>query len=261
MPEQSTSFVQYGCGWSAPPDWINFDASPTLRLERLPIVGRLVNKNETAFPPNVRFGDIVRGLPIPDQSCQSLYCSHVLEHLALDEFEFAVRHSFELLRPGGCWRIVLPDLQHQVQTYISDRDPDAAFQFMEASGLGSIRRPRTLMERVQDSFGHSRASMVMGLRIPRIATATLRVCRHSTRRTRVTRDETSTDRRRSRPIGRTLWACSAIGRTSQRILFGPGLGTGKSGDCLLIHRARRAKASELALAATKAPTGAATFGV
>ncbi|MQP68452.1 hypothetical protein GE253_24335 [Niveispirillum sp. SYP-B3756] len=57
-------FVQYGCGWTAPPGWHNFDASPTLRFERLPLVGRLYSKNGRRFPDNVRYGDIVRGLPL-----------------------------------------------------------------------------------------------------------------------------------------------------------------------------------------------------
>ncbi|CAO5043555.1 MULTISPECIES: hypothetical protein [Microcystis] len=30
-----SKYVQYGCGWSAPSQWRNFDASPTLRFERM----------------------------------------------------------------------------------------------------------------------------------------------------------------------------------------------------------------------------------
>jgi len=55
-------YVQYGCGWSAPINWRNFDASPTLRFERIPIVGRFYTKNASRFPRNVEFGDIVCGL-------------------------------------------------------------------------------------------------------------------------------------------------------------------------------------------------------
>ncbi len=35
----STIYVQYGCGLSAPAGWNNYDASPTLRLQKLPVVG------------------------------------------------------------------------------------------------------------------------------------------------------------------------------------------------------------------------------
>src|SRR5262245_22988509 len=30
-------YVQYGCGLSAPDDWLNFDASPTLWLQLIPV--------------------------------------------------------------------------------------------------------------------------------------------------------------------------------------------------------------------------------
>ncbi|MCP5113600.1 MAG: hypothetical protein GY953_22435, partial [bacterium] len=50
-------YVHYGCHFTAPDGWLNFDASPTLRFERFPILGRLYTKNESRFPPNVRYGD------------------------------------------------------------------------------------------------------------------------------------------------------------------------------------------------------------
>ena len=34
-------YVQYGCGLSAPNEWINFDVSPTLRIQKIPIIGSL----------------------------------------------------------------------------------------------------------------------------------------------------------------------------------------------------------------------------
>jgi len=46
----SDIYAQYGCGWSAPDGWRNFDASPTLRFVRLPILGRLYSRNEKRFP-------------------------------------------------------------------------------------------------------------------------------------------------------------------------------------------------------------------
>src|SRR5262245_66367557 len=79
-------YVQYGCGICAPAGWLNFDASPRLRLEQIPgICGILRSTVGLLFPSNVRFGDIVRGLPIPDNSAYGVYCSHVLENLARDE--------------------------------------------------------------------------------------------------------------------------------------------------------------------------------
>ena len=38
--------VQYGCGLSDPEGWKNFDSSPTLRLQKLPLIGRFIKKVE-----------------------------------------------------------------------------------------------------------------------------------------------------------------------------------------------------------------------
>jgi SAM-dependent methyltransferase len=135
-------YVQYGCGICAPKQWLNFDASPTLRFERLPLIGALYTRNANRFPNNVRFGDIRRGLPIPLDSCQGVYCSHVLEHLALDDFNIALVNTFKYLKPGGTFRFVLPDLEQLARDYLDDKSPQAAIRFMEASFLGTKQRVR-----------------------------------------------------------------------------------------------------------------------
>ena len=35
-------YVQYGAGNQAVEGWLNFDASPTLRIQKIPIIGRLL---------------------------------------------------------------------------------------------------------------------------------------------------------------------------------------------------------------------------
>ena len=53
-------FTQFGCGLCAPPRWLNFDASPAIRLQRLPIIGNLVPSGQFGrFPENVKYGSIV----------------------------------------------------------------------------------------------------------------------------------------------------------------------------------------------------------
>jgi predicted SAM-dependent methyltransferase len=138
-------YVQYGCGWCAPETWLNFDASPTLRFERLPLVGSLYTRNAKRFPSNVRYGDITRGLPVAPNSCSAIYCSHVLEHLALDDFEVALQNTFTYLKPGGVFRFVLPDLEQLARTYLSNSSDTASQWFMEKSCLGHKHRPRGMI--------------------------------------------------------------------------------------------------------------------
>lgn len=147
--------VQYGCGWSAPPTWTNFDASPTLRFERLPVVGSVYTKNERPFPSNVRYGDVVTGLPVDDHSVSVLYCSHVLEHLSLEDASTAIANSFSVLRPGGIWRIVVPDLRSLAESYLTRRDPAAAIDFLRSTRLGREGSRRSLRQRLRDALGNA----------------------------------------------------------------------------------------------------------
>lgn len=141
---KTSKYIQYGCGWTAPESWWNFDASPTLRFERLPIVGKLYTKNHARFPENAEYGDIVKGLPVQSESCAGVYCSHVLEHLSLEDFRKALKNTYRLLQKGGVFRLVLPDLEYSIKIYIDDPADDAAFTFMRETSLGQKRRSRGL---------------------------------------------------------------------------------------------------------------------
>ena len=136
--------VQYGCGSHAPSGWKNFDASPTLRFERLPLIGRLYTKNEQRFPNDVEYGDIVKGIPLPKESCEAIYASHVLEHLSLSEFRVALVNTYRLLTNGSLFRLVVPDLEILARRYLESDEPAAASSFMEATSLGVSERQRGL---------------------------------------------------------------------------------------------------------------------
>lgn len=152
----ANDYVQYGCGLCAPGTWTNFDVSPTLRLRRIPVVGRLTGRFGPNWPPNVRYGDIVRGLPVPPESCSGVYCSHVLEHLAYEDVGTALKNTLSYLHPGGRFRFVLPDLEHLARVYVAANEPDAAHQFMEAGSLGQRTRPRGPVAFLRDWLGNSR---------------------------------------------------------------------------------------------------------
>ena len=148
-------YMQFGCGWCAPSGWLNFDSSPTLRFERLPVIGRLYTRNARRFPDNVRCGDIVRGLPVAEGSCRGIYCSHILEHLALEDFRTALRRNFGYLKPGGVFRLVVPDLAALARAYVNSPDADAAHRFMESSFLGRKTRPRSPAGFLRQWLGNS----------------------------------------------------------------------------------------------------------
>ena len=149
-------YVHYGCSYAcAPNEWSNFDASFTLRFERIPIVGKLYTKNARRFPQNVKFGDIVRGLPIRDSSADAAYASHVLEHLTLEEFHRAVDNTRHMLKPRAVFRVVVPDLECLAEQYLNAlraNDPAANDVFLRKSYLGREHRATTALGGIFDSL-------------------------------------------------------------------------------------------------------------
>jgi hypothetical protein len=145
-------YVQYGCGSCAFEGWRNFDSSPTLWFERLPLIGRLYTKNEKRFATNIEYGNIVRGLPIVSASCAGVYACHVLEHLALDEFRIALRNTYEMLSAGGIFRLIVPDLEAQTRHYLNSSEATAAHEFMRYTFLGVEKKPKGLREIIVDRY-------------------------------------------------------------------------------------------------------------
>jgi Methyltransferase domain len=151
-------YVQYGCGLCAPTEWLNFDSSPTLRVQKMYWIGRFVKKNPWQFPHNVRFGNIVHGLGLSDNSADGVYASHVLEHLTLEEFAIALNNTFKLLKPGAVFRLVVPDLAWRAKQYVASlerEDARASATFMTICRLGQDRTPKTLMSKLSLLFGRS----------------------------------------------------------------------------------------------------------
>jgi len=148
-------YVQYGCGWSVADSWKNYDASPSLYLERLPMIGKFYSKNDSRFPEGAEFGDIVKGLPLLDNSCKGVYCSHILEHLSLEDFRIALKNTYKILKEGGYFRLVLPDLEYSIHKYINDSSSTAAITFLEETSLGREKRNRGFKGFLSEWFGNS----------------------------------------------------------------------------------------------------------
>lgn len=155
----ANNYVQYGCGLSAPKEWTNFDVSPTLRLQKTPIIGTVLGSRlNTTFPSNVLYGDIIKGLPIDSNSCNGLYCSHTLEHLSLQDFRLALRNSYKVLKKGGIFRCVVPDLEFLARSYIRDLDNGnnlSSLNFINNTLLGIKERQRGLRGFLISFFGNS----------------------------------------------------------------------------------------------------------
>lgn len=149
--------IQFGCGLSCPDGWSNFDSSPRLRLQRLPIIGsRVFSGPFGRFPAGVQVGDIVHGLPVNDGSVRLLYCSHVLEHLSLADLRRALANCHRMLRPGGVFRLVLPDLEFLISEYVRSTSSSRAETFIRSTLMGTERRDQSVRGLLECFLGNTR---------------------------------------------------------------------------------------------------------
>ena len=156
MKNMDAKFVQFGCGTCAPDGWLNFDASPVLRLKIIPLIGPILVKKLSVFPANVEFGDIVKGLPINTESAHAIYSCHVLEHLYKDECIKAIQNTYHYLKPGGVFRLVVPDISKLARAFLNDPEPEASIRFVGSTQLTTPARPKGIISILRELFGHSR---------------------------------------------------------------------------------------------------------
>ncbi len=156
-PRMQGDNVQFGCGTCAPASWLNFDAGPAFLLEkRLPFLkSLLVRKGFPDYPLNIHYGDVIKGLPVKPGTTSRIYCSHVLEHLSLEDCRKTLRHVYDYLIPGGVFRFVVPDLEFYARRYLASPDPEAASTFMTETYLGEQGSSRGVRSLPRALFGRS----------------------------------------------------------------------------------------------------------
>ena len=153
-------YLQYGCGFSNPTGWENYDSSPTLRIQRTPILGKIMKSSlNVLFPNNIKYGDIVNGLNVSKNTYDGIYCSHVLEHLSYYDLKKTLKNTYEYLKPGGIFRMVLPDLEVLCREYVNEvnkKNPISSLRFMNDSLLGVTERKRGLKQTLINMLGNSK---------------------------------------------------------------------------------------------------------
>lgn len=155
--------LNIGCWVDAPEEWKNIDASPYIRISKIPMVGGLVLSaiGGPKLPTSVKYGDLVKGLDITHGDCDLIFASHILEHLTLSDFHIAMNNIYSYLKPGGIFRAIVPDLEKYIAIYTSQRPNGAlslkaAHMFMQESGIGHLGSRSNLFKRLYEVFSNSR---------------------------------------------------------------------------------------------------------
>jgi Methyltransferase domain len=155
--------LHLGCGLNTPEEWENIDASPSLRLSKIPLFGHslLALSQVPQWSRKVKYGDIISGLNYKNNSCRLIFAAHVLEHLSLADFQTALGNIYQYLQPEGTFRFIVPDLKHYIDNYIQQYDdasasPMAAQQFLGESLIGCSASRKNLYLRLREALSNSR---------------------------------------------------------------------------------------------------------
>jgi predicted SAM-dependent methyltransferase len=122
--------VHLGCGSNLLDSWVNID-----------IDGGDVHT------------DLRRGLPLPDGSAQYIYSCHMIEHLTYpSEVLPLLREACRVLRPGGVFRIVVPNIEPCLRAYVEN---DREFFAQRAKYWPSASQEPSMLAQFLAYFGAS----------------------------------------------------------------------------------------------------------
>ena len=147
--------INIGCGFNTGDSWVNYDASPTLFFEQIPLIGRFYTKNERRFPKNARFGDIVKRPLCKANTADAVFCSHMLEHVSLHDMRRSLKNIHQMLQIGSRCRLIVPDLEHIVNQYCTNKSENRGHDFIEQTGMGIENPDRSFFAKLKRIFGHS----------------------------------------------------------------------------------------------------------
>lgn len=123
--------LNIGCGLCVGKDWINIDGSwnawfanhRNLAKVLTPIIGAGWKK----WPQGIKWLNVRKKLPYASETIDAIYTSHFLEHIAQQDCEYLLQSCYDVLKKGGSFRVVVPDLEGQTRKYIREIDNFSSF--------------------------------------------------------------------------------------------------------------------------------------
>lgn len=121
--------LNIGCGDAPTAGWINYDNSPAVWLARSPMltgalraVG-LLDAGNLAFIDHcrrfgIRYANASCRIPHASETVDSIYSSHMIEHLDRHEAAAFLTECRRVLKPGGVLRLSAPNLRWSVLEYV-----------------------------------------------------------------------------------------------------------------------------------------------
>ena len=91
--------LNLGCGGHYHPDWINIDFRST--------------------GPGVQGHNLLKGIPVPDNSVDVVYHANFLEHFSKRLAPVFIKECYRVLKPEGIIRVAVPDLEDVIRLYLT----------------------------------------------------------------------------------------------------------------------------------------------
>jgi predicted SAM-dependent methyltransferase len=151
--------LNLGCGQAPSAGWLNYDNSPTVWLAKSPLLAWLLcrsglidagNLEFAAFcqANQVRYANAARRVPHATSTVDTIYSSHMIEHLVRDDAWAFLVECRRVLRSGGRLRLVVPDLHALVHQYLQRGNADnflGQMQFETHLPAGLLAKLRWLL--------------------------------------------------------------------------------------------------------------------
>jgi predicted SAM-dependent methyltransferase len=100
-PNGHPRHLHVGCGPKYLPGFLNIDANPFAKIDL--------------------WLDVRCGLPFPNESVDSVYSTHMIEHFYPDELQKLLAECLRVLKPGAGIRLIVPSLQGAILAYQENR--------------------------------------------------------------------------------------------------------------------------------------------
>ena len=148
--------INIGCGpGKMANDWIHYDSSPSLIVEK--VIRLFPFYSNFKFDKKVKYLNITKKFPLKDESIDVILCSHVMEHLSYDDFYITLHNLYKVLRSDGLLRIIVPNLNFYIHSYLKSDEDYPSIKFMRDTFLGyEMSRYSNLKNKLKYCFGSSR---------------------------------------------------------------------------------------------------------
>jgi predicted SAM-dependent methyltransferase len=118
--------------------WENTDITPHIFLAKVPGGARLMralnlmtaerfDEHRRGIYARLRYLDATKRFPYPSDTFDNIFSCHMLEHLYRDDAVSCVREVYRVLKRGGVFRLIVPDLDLLVRRY-DDKHPELMLQ-------------------------------------------------------------------------------------------------------------------------------------